>query len=204
MNWTNSPQDTLRFRFLLSSSGLSCALRQRVLREQRLISSEVGDTDGIWHTAAFWFNYVNAKSNFPSEVPSVTAARVKEVMNTQLLSSNRMEMFSTTWAFIRQSTRPSSVSRPSWSRSLCWSEKERTVYWPQFCGSAVSNFTARFLSALTIMDGAAVRERGHLATEPQSAPLFWQAWWMQADEHTQLFYYILEPWKKLSVCTRSS
>ena len=45
-------------------------------------------------------------------------------------------------------------------------------------------FTAGFLSAIrTITDGSAARERGHLASEPHSAPVSWQAWWMQADEH---------------------
>lgn len=95
--------------------------------------------------------------------------------------------------FIGHCRRPPSVCQPSWNRSACWSEKECTVYWPQFCGSVVSNFTARFLSALTIMDGPAVREQGHLAAEPQSAPLSWQAWWMPADEYTHLLYYSLEP-----------
>ncbi len=95
--------------------------------------------------------------------------------------------------FIGRCTRPSSVCQPSWNRSACWSEKKRTVYWPQFCGSVVSNFTARFLSALTITDGTAVREQGHLAAEPQSAPRSWQAWWMQADEYTLCLYYSPEP-----------
>lgn len=36
------------------------------------------------------------------------------------------------------------------------------------------------------MDGTTVREQGHLAAEPQSAPVSWQAWWMQADEYTVL------------------
>lgn len=78
----------------------------------------------------------------------------------------------------------SSLCQPNCNRSTCWSEKECTVYWPQFCGSVVSNFTARFLSALTVMNGMAMREQGHLVAEPQSAPLSWQAWWMQADEYT--------------------
>lgn len=94
------------------------------------------------------------------------------------------QMFFTIRAFVRDCTRSSPVCRPSWNQSACWSEKECTVYWPQFCGSVVSNFTARFLSALTIMDGTAMREQGHLAAEPQSAALSWQAWWMQADEYT--------------------
>lgn len=88
---------------------------------------------------------------------------------------------------------PSEACPPSWKRSACWSERECTVYWPQFCGSVVSNFTARFLSAPTIMDGTAMREQGHLAAEPPSAPPSWQAWWMQADEYTHCLYYSMEP-----------
>lgn len=94
---------------------------------------------------------------------------------------------------LSDAARGRSEYQPGFNRSACWSEKECTVYWPQFCGSVVSNFTARFLSALTVMDGTAMGEQGHLATEPQSAPLSWQAWWMQADEHTHSLYYSSQP-----------
>lgn len=110
-----------------------------------------------------------------------------------LLWFHLKQMFFTITAFVRRRRGPSSTCPPRWKRSACWSERECTVYWPQFCGSVVSNFTARFLSALTIMDGTAMREQGHLVAEPPSAPPSWQAWWMQADEYTHCLYYSLEP-----------
>lgn len=90
-------------------------------------------------------------------------------------------------------TRPSSVCQTERNHSGCEYKKECTVYWPQFCGSVVFNFMARFLSALIVIDETSTREQGHLAAEPRSAPLSWQAWWMQAEEHAIVQLQFLQP-----------
>lgn len=149
-----------------------------------------------WRMSAPWVSYSNAYTHcninnsavgIKIELPGIQPFKSLMHPSLQLLSTKlsdvRVACSLLSELSLRDCTSLQSAG-PSWNRSACWSEKECTVYWPQFCGSVVSNFTARFLSALTIMDGTAMREQGHLAAEPQSAPLSWQAWWMRADEYT--------------------
>lgn len=57
------------------------------------------------------------------------------------------------------------------------------------CSSVVLNFSTRFLAARAVMD--ATHTHRHLAPEPRSAALRWQAWWMPADENMLVLWYSL-------------